>query len=196
MILLSFPGHWFDAAFPPLCQDHIAYLPRQCQWLHLCIYNLRPLQLCASKEKGTLAQKTASFLEPGKDAAISDPQSCCVTVWIKALGRGPLQRDGPASVCRCCSSPGRWSTGRLRERLLWPPPLPHELQTSAWPLDMPDSNTSLTDDGSWEGFWFLSEAKLAQGSSWQLSTFISTQQSGAEHPCCCGGAGHEGNSLC
>ena len=79
---------------------------------------------------------------------------------------------------------GRWSMGWLRERPPWPPPLPHELQTSAWPLDVPDSNTSLTDDGSWEGFWFLSEAELAQGSSWQLSAFVSTRRSGAERLCC------------
>lgn len=79
---------------------------------------------------------------------------------------------------------GRWSTGWLREHLPWPPPFPHELQTSAWPLDVPDSNTSLTDDSSWEGFWFLSEAELAQGSSWQLNAFVSTRRSGAECLCC------------
>lgn len=87
---------------------------------------------------------------------------------------------------------GRWSTGWLQEHSPRPPPLPHELQTSAWPLDVPDSNTSLTDDGSREGFSFLSEAELAQGSSWQLSAFVSTRQSGAERLCCCGEAGHAG----
>lgn len=84
--------------------------------------------------------------------------------------------------CRCCSSPCL-VLGHGAQSGFGPRPLLHELQTSAWPLGVPDSNRSLTDDSSWEGFWFLSEAKLAQGNSWQLSAFVSTRQSGAQHLC-------------
>lgn len=101
MTLLSFPGHRFDAAFPPLCQDRIASSSQAVPVAaSVYLHPPRPLYCCVSKEKGTPAQKTTSFSEPGKDvtlqaAPMSDPWSCFVTAWTKAPGKGTLQGDGP-----------------------------------------------------------------------------------------------------